>query len=119
MFELKIPCKDCPFVCGSSTNTTLAEGRIEGIIDDLHADKTFSCHKTINYDDRDDTSNNQFCAGAMNYLIKEGIPNQPMQIAQRLGLMDTSKLKGKEKIIDVKPMLMPWQKHRKKYKEFN
>lgn len=112
MFEVKRPCKDCPFVKGSSTNITLAEGRIKEIINELHSDKSFSCHKTVNYNNVEDTSKNNFCAGAMNYLIKEGKPNQPMQIAERLGLLDTSALRGQEGIIDIIPMKMPWEKIR-------
>ncbi|MCA1064632.1 hypothetical protein QTG56_23785 (plasmid) [Rossellomorea sp. AcN35-11] len=110
MYQVKRPCKDCPFVKGSSTNITLAEGRIEDIINELHSDKTFSCHKTVNYNDLEDTSKNNFCAGAMNYLIKEGKPNQPMQIAERLGWLDISTLRGQEDIIDIIPMKMPWER---------
>lgn len=112
MFGLKKPCVDCPFIKGSSTNISLAEGRIEGIIDDLHSDLIFSCHKTINYENKSDRSKNQFCAGAMNYLLKEGRPNSPMQIAERLGFFKPSKLQGQENIIDIIDMLMPWQKHK-------
>lgn len=117
MYKLKRPCKDCPFVKGSSTNQTLAEGRIEEIIDSLHSDHIFSCHKTINYQTLNDYDNqlqpqNEFCAGALNYLLKEGKPNQPMQISERLGFFNPEELKDKEKIIDIIPMPMPWEKQK-------
>lgn len=117
MFQLKRPCKDCPFVKGSSTNMTLAEGRIEEIIDSLHADHIFSCHKTIDYNQVNPTDTfyqlqeqNQFCAGAMNYLVKEGRPNTQMQIATRLGWLNIDTLKGQENLIDVITMEMPYER---------
>lgn len=128
MFQIKKPCIDCPFVKGSSTNTTLAEGRMEDIIDSLHKDHIFSCHKTIDYSQQDlmdDATTyqlqeqNQFCAGAMNYLVKEGRPNAQMQIAMRLGWLDVEKLKGQNTIIDVLPMEMPYERMRRLRKEGN
>ncbi|MEX3625468.1 hypothetical protein [Viridibacillus arvi] len=119
MFELKRPCKDCPFVKGSSTNRSLEEGRIDRIIDSLHEDHIFSCHKTIDYGTLEEFEDrlqpqNKFCAGALNYLKKEGKPNQPMQIAERLGFFHPEELKGQEQIIDIIPMPMPWERKREK-----
>lgn len=122
MYRIKKPCKDCPFLKGSSTNTTLAEGRMEEIIESLHNDNIFPCHKTIDYNDPQFTDEldentafqlqeqNQFCAGAMQYLIKEGRLNAPMQIATRLGWLNIDSLKGQEAIIDVIPMEMPYER---------
>lgn len=90
-FDLKIPCKDCPFVKGSSTNVSLAEGRIEGIVQDLRAGMSFTCHKTIQaYTDKPVVE--QHCAGAMIFLERENHPNQIMRVAERIGLYDYKKL---------------------------
>lgn len=96
-FDLKKPCVDCPFVPGSSTNTTLSEGRIEGIVYDIsHNDMSFTCHKTLDLPSPDQ----QHCAGAMIYLEKQNNPNQVMRIAERFGVYDRTKLKMKTKIIE-------------------
>jgi hypothetical protein len=93
-FNLTKPCKDCPFIEGSSTNTTLEEGRIKGIANDLMAGNSFQCHKTLN------TAKKEHCAGALLYLEREGQPNQHMRIAERLGMYDHTKLEACEKLID-------------------
>jgi hypothetical protein len=85
-FDLKTPCIDCPFIKGSRTNVTLAEGRIEEIVDDLRKDKSFTCHKTL------EKPKEQHCAGALIFLEKENRPNQMMRIAERLGMYDRRKL---------------------------
>lgn len=86
--ELKQPCKDCPFIKGSSTNTTLREGRIDGIVEDIRNDLSFTCHKTLDKADQDQ----QHCAGALIFLEKEDNPNQLMRVAERLGMYDRTKL---------------------------
>ncbi|ALN97773.1 hypothetical protein Bp8pS_094 [Bacillus phage vB_BpuM-BpSp] len=91
MFNLKKPCKDCPFVKGSSTNTTLIEGRLDGIKYDLLNNHTFSCHKTVDYD-KNNKNNEQHCVGAMLYLYKENRPNQMMRVGERLGFLDEDEL---------------------------
>lgn len=78
LFSLKRPCKDCPFRKGEKMNESLGKERMEEIVNSLHEDKIFSCHKTIDYSKYDDDqkeyklqSENKFCAGAMLYLLKE------------------------------------------------
>ena len=95
-FNMTSPCNDCPFVKGSATNTTLRQGRIEGIVRDLRAGMTFQCHKTLNFK-RD---KHEHCAGAMLYLERENSPNQMMRIAERLGLYDHRKFKQCDSLID-------------------
>ncbi|MFS0883264.1 hypothetical protein [Metabacillus niabensis] len=95
-FDLKKPCKDCPFIKGSSTNVTLSEGRIEGIVKDLRNDMSFTCHKTLDKPKLEQ----QHCAGAMIFLEKEDRPNQIMRIAERIGLYDRSRLETCPNIID-------------------
>lgn len=83
-FDLKIPCKDCPFIKGSSTNITLSEDRLEEIKEGLENDQTFICHKTLD----SPSPQQQHCAGALIYLEKQERPNQMMRIAERLGRYD-------------------------------
>jgi hypothetical protein len=97
-FDLKKPCKDCPFLPGSCTNTTLKPGRIDSIIKAVHEeDLTFACHKTT---DRPDQVDWQHCAGALIHLEKSGDSNQMVQLAERLGLYDPSKLDMSIKVIE-------------------
>lgn len=87
-FDLKTPCKDCPFIKSSSTNMTLAEGRIEEIVDDIRDGMTFTCHKTL----EKPKNEQQHCGGALIFLEKENRPNQMMRIAERIGVYDYRKL---------------------------
>ena len=96
-FDLKTPCRDCPFITGSSTNISLAKGRIEGIVKDIREDLSFTCHKTLELPEMDQ----QHCAGAMIFLEREENPNQIMRIAERIGLYDYKKLDMNADIIDV------------------
>lgn len=95
-FDLKKPCKDCPFIKGSSTNRSLVEGRLEGIVNDIRSDMSFTCHKTLGLP----KSDQQHCAGAMVFLEREDRPNQMMRIAERLNLYDRHKLDMDSDIID-------------------
>lgn len=97
-FNMKKPCQDCPFRPGSSTNETLAEGRIDEIVSDLRGDRAFICHKTL-----DHVRNNEHCAGALIFLEKEDRPNQLMRVAERLGIYDRTKLDMDVEIIPNDP----------------
>lgn len=91
-FNLTKPCKDCPFVVGSSTNTSLAKGRIEGIVADLRSNHTFTCHKTL----EEEKIEQSHCGGALIFLEREAkfgeSQNQMIQLAGRLGLYDRTKV---------------------------
>jgi len=95
-FDMKTPCVDCPFIEGSSTNTTLREGRLEGIVQDIMHGASFICHKTLELN----STEQQHCAGAMLYLEREEQPNQIMRIAERLGRYDHSKLQPHDGLIE-------------------
>lgn len=95
-FDLKKPCAECPFIKGSATNTTLAEGRLDGIVDDIRDGATFTCHKTLEKPSREQ----QHCGGALIFLEREENPNQMMRIAERMGLYDYTKLDMTADIID-------------------
>lgn len=64
MKPLKSPCKECPFLLGSSLRETLREGRIDGIKKGLiESDDHFPCHKTLDTDRKE-------CAGARAFQFK-------------------------------------------------
>jgi len=102
-FALTTPCVDCPF--RTNIRPYLRKGRIDMLEKDLR-DKTFSCHKTVDYDAEEDarwdddegatvvrsTSSTSHCAGALILLEKMRRPSQMMRIAARLGIYDRSKL---------------------------
>lgn len=86
MFDLKRPCVSCPFRKGQGENFRLPPKRLEEI---RHA-PAFQCHKTVNYAAFEDDAARQGerpqqCAGLMSVLMKEGRPNQIMQVAMRIG----------------------------------
>lgn len=95
-FNMKKPCKECPFIRGSATNTTLAPGRLDGIIDDIRSDMTFTCHKSLDKPQTDQ----EHCAGALVFLERENRPNQMMRVAERFGMYDRQKLDMNADIID-------------------
>lgn len=100
MFDLKKPCKLCPF--RKDIDPFLGRARAQEIADGLRADGTFYCHQTVEYDDDHwdedgsyfDNGEEQHCAGAALCLEHEERPNQMMRIAERIGAYDRTKLKG-------------------------
>lgn len=94
MFDLKHPCKTCPFRKGNGKRFQLCEERIDEIV---NAD-AFQCHNTVDYDAVDDDGypingqgdNPQQCAGLMAILHREGRPNQIMRVAERISDFDPS-----------------------------
>lgn len=96
-FDMKTPCQQCPFVKGSTTNRTLRKGRLEDIMKDVRNGCTFTCHKTLDQEKRDQ----QHCAGALIFIEKE-IPDHPMiQIAERLGIYDRTGLNMDADIVEA------------------
>lgn len=95
-FDLKEPCKECPFLRGSTTNKTLVKGRLEEIVDAIRDDAHFTCHKTLNKPLKE----RQHCGGALIFLEKENNPNQFMNVARYLGIYDPSKLNRNSNIIE-------------------
>lgn len=87
MFDLKRPCKDCPF---ADPNTLfLSVERKEEIANSLQAGAHFMCHNTFEWTDDEDetpmyTPRSQFCAGAIILLEKEETPHQFLRIAERI-----------------------------------
>lgn len=99
-FNLTKPCKNCPF--RNDIKPFLSKRRVKEIEFALvNDDKTFSCHKTVNYEtwenyeeDYIPNSEESHCAGALILLEKNNlaIKNNMLRIAERLGLYDYSKL---------------------------
>ena len=73
MFDLKTPCRQCPFRRSQAANHGLSAARIE----EFATATAFQCHKTLG-------GRAQQCAGAMAMLHDDGQPNQIMQVASRL-----------------------------------
>lgn len=87
MFDLKSPCKNCPFRKGEGERFRLSLDRLR----EIKAASAFQCHKTIdycNFSDADKRAGDhpQQCAGLMAILAREGCENQIMQVAQRFGV---------------------------------
>lgn len=98
-FSLKEPCEQCPF---RKSQGFLNGPRAREIAEAVAVEnKTFTCHKHLHgdYDDHAEgdesyrpTTRDQMCAGAMAFVEKLGVPNQMLQIAERLGLRDPTRL---------------------------
>lgn len=93
-FDLKTPCKDCPF--RSDISFALRPERAREITASLLRGESFPCHKTTKFDDDGEPVLNnkkeQHCAGALIFLERQERPNQMMRIAERLGGYDMRKL---------------------------
>jgi len=85
MFDLKRPCKTCPFRKGQGELFGLGTERLNEIIEAV----SFQCHSTVDYNSDDPTKRQgdkpQQCAGLMSLLSRENKPNQLMQVGERLG----------------------------------
>lgn len=118
-FDLKKPCDNCPFRRKGGVRY-LAPVRVREI---AHAmldsqGSTFACHKTTVEEEDDEgmsrrstTARSQHCAGALIFAEKHGNANQPMRIAERLGLYDPKTLMSDKKVValvfdDVDQMLV-------------
>jgi len=90
-FDLKTPCVDCPFLRARRFPLTL--GRVREILRAVTAEqKSFSCHKTVDYGDGEAKGGEQHCAGAAILLERINRPNQLMRWMERLGAYDRTKM---------------------------
>lgn len=91
---LKRPCKDCPW--RTDVPRYLDPKRYKEISEHLlDRGENFVCHKTVDYSDDSDTpclDETRTCAGAMIWMQHQGKPNQMMQVMERLGAFDPSRL---------------------------
>jgi len=77
-FDLKAPCKDCPFRRSQARNYALPKERLREIIEAT----AFECHKTTGV--AGPKKDPQQCAGLIAALNAAGRPNTIMQVANRL-----------------------------------
>jgi len=101
-FNLKKPCKDCPFLIGR--NFPLNRERREEIAESLtRYQGSFPCHKTTQFDDDSDLVNSdktEHCAGAAIMLEKMQKPNQLMRWMERIGAYDHKALDMESDVFD-------------------
>lgn len=104
-FTMKTPCDNCPFRREGGIRIYRERAR------DILEDSThFPCHKTVNYDAEPEpepdsesgkcTSQTKTCAGYMILQFREGKPNQILQIASRIGLLDLDELLENNPAVD-------------------
>lgn len=94
-FDLKRPCSNCPF--RHDVAPYIRPERAQEIGSALLQGKSFACHKTVAYDEDGNHVQRrehleQHCAGAMIVLAYMERPNQLMQVASRIGVLDLSSL---------------------------
>lgn len=88
MFNLRAPCKSCPFRTDrESQRGWLGHERAQQIADSLYDDGFFTCHKTLTHNNDEDCETKQslqdgniFCAGALIMMEKEGTANNNRNI---------------------------------------
>lgn len=95
-FDLKQPCDQCPF--RADVKPFLTASRAKELTGYMQKDKTFPCHKIAHGNTK--KRDWQHCAGAEIMTVKEEIPNAMLQIAQRLGIRDESRLKLDSPVYD-------------------
>ena len=104
-FDLKTPCKECPF--RTDIKPFLHPDRVREILDGITSgDKTFTCHKTAKFDDDGErvlygSPQDQHCAGALILLEKIEQPNQLMRIYERLRGYDRTALDMNAPVFDT------------------
>lgn len=105
-FDLKAPCKDCPFKNNvAHQRGWLGKSRAESIIHAItEEDKTFQCHKTLDLA----SESAQHCAGATILLERLDNPNQWMRIAERINFYDRNKLVMDSPVFDTPEQFIKW-----------
>jgi hypothetical protein len=92
--SLVTPCPDCPF--RTDVARFLGPGRYADIAEQiLDRGESFSCHKTVDYSRSNKGRLHEktcACAGAMIFMTHCERPNQLMQVMERLGAFDPSRL---------------------------
>ncbi|NEI52701.1 hypothetical protein GR217_34345 [Rhizobium leguminosarum] len=90
MFDLKRPCRNCPFRQGQGERFRLHPDRLRDIVEA----PAFQCHKTVDYSEDEPAPGDrpQQCAGLMAVLHRSDRPNQIMQVASRISDFDPAAL---------------------------
>ncbi|MGC6586631.1 hypothetical protein ACPV3A_16890 [Paenibacillus sp. Dod16] len=108
MFSLKKPCADCPFRKDGAMLKSLAEGRMNEIVNHVvREDGFFPCHKTIDYNEHYEDQpflqeQNKFCAGALIAIDKadSNDRNRNTRLALSWSLYRVEDLKDRDAVID-------------------
>lgn len=113
MFDLKRPCKTCPFRVDRGDTFGFSAKKLAEII----AAPAFQCHSTVDYEHyghprKQQGDKPQQCAGLMSLLHRADKPNQIMQVAERLGHFDPNRLDHSE----VYPSIRACAKAHSKYR---
>lgn len=96
MLNRKVPCKTCPFRTATNGLRGLGTERAEEIAESLLRGESFTCHSDLG---KPAKSRNQ-CVGSMLILDKLKQPNQIMQVATRLGMLNVEQLRGRDVVFD-------------------
>src|SRR5215471_13794425 len=89
MFDLKRPCKRCPFRKGQGSLFRLPSLRLR----EIKNGTAFQCHATVDYENFDDPEKRQGkrpqqCAGLIAVLLRSNMATNIMQVAMRCYGMD-------------------------------
>lgn len=113
-FKLKRPCANCPYRKDCPPGWLTAARAAELAAEVILGDKTFACHKTVNYESWRESEEEagepleytydgkeQFCAGAliMEKKCKKG-GNLSIRIGRMFGAFKYENLKGEELVFD-------------------
>lgn len=96
-FNLRRPCPRCPFR-KDCIEGWLGRARAEEIAEALVGEQpgtTFACHETTQHNDEGEyvlDAEEQHCVGAIVLVENEDAANQMLQVAERLELLDLSKI---------------------------
>lgn len=115
-FNLKKPCKDCPFRNDKEHQKGWLGGdRAAEIYDALVSGDVFPCHKTHDYSENDGgefahQTDHQFCAGALIMLEKTGdaMRSQAIRIAVRLRLYTPSEMDMNSPVFSSSTDFIDW-----------
>lgn len=105
MFKLTRPCNNCPFRKGQGKLFGMHRFRLREIFSAV----AFQCHKTVDYSACEELGDEgrpgdkpQQCAGLMSLLHRAGQSNTIMQVGERLGAFDPSRLDHSEVYDSIK-----------------
>ena len=95
-FDLVRPCGECPF--RTDRPPFIRAGKVREVLGDPNGrgakawpSVSFACHKTVGAKGRV-RPDSQHCAGVAIVLLRDGQPNQAMQLAERLLGVDWGRL---------------------------
>lgn len=93
-YSMSSPCKNCPF--RNDIRGYLREERVYEIVESVLRQQSFPCHKTTtfehaeddegSYDRRVNTEDEEQCAGAELFAMKNGVGSQMRRVCGRLGM---------------------------------